>query len=110
MIKRTSDKALLENLINKYGKNKLVRAINEMDIFTDRNKIDRIVRRAIDKEITRESEFEYQVMYDENPEDTIMELFYVVCNEFDNQGIDSRYVPASIIRSCIKNYLNEIFD
>ena len=107
--RRTSDKALLESLVNKYGKNMLVRAINEMDIFTDRNKIDRIVRRAIDKEITRESEFEYQVMYDENPEDTIMELYYVVCNEFDNQGIDSRYVPASIIRSCIKKYLNEIF-
>lgn len=28
--KRTSDKALLEGLVNKYGKNKLVKAINEM--------------------------------------------------------------------------------
>ena len=42
----TSDKALLEGLVNKYGKNKLVRAINEMR--EDKNPITIYVDYAVD--------------------------------------------------------------
>jgi hypothetical protein len=106
--RKMSDKALLESLVSKYGKNKIVRAINEMDIYMDREYIDRLVRIVIDENMAIIDEPEYSANFHENPEEVVQEFYYLVTYELDNQGIDSTTVPASMIRGCIKNYLYEI--
>lgn len=106
--RKMSDKALLESLVSKYGKNKIVRAINEMHIYMDREKLDELVRIVIDENMASHDEAEYSYAFHENPEEVVWEFYELVIYELDNQGIDSTTVPASMIRGCIKNYLYEI--
>lgn len=106
--RKTSDKIILESLLNKYGKNKLVRAINEMSSI-NKNIIIQDVRDIVDWQLNKldDNEREYVLYNVVNHRDEYDFLLDKVLRVFANKNGLNDYDMDESLRDDIEDAISE---